>query len=165
MKRLLTLTLFLGLSCGPQIGSRVDDFTGNTIHEANVSTSAGLIGSSLILKANRIVSPTNEETFILRVIWTGSSWLFIKNMTLKNPTNSWTKELSWNNYDVDRDVITGTLVKEETPLVLSKADFMDILSQSQLNIRVYGKDSYTTFSYSSEKLVAWKQFLSTKMEL
>ena len=163
MKKLSVLFLLLILiSCGPY--TRVDDFTGNTIHEGSVSTSSGLIGSSsLWLRAHRIVDPANQETFILRVNWSGSGWLFIEKMVLKNPTNSWTKDVSWSYYDVDRDVISGGRVSEEVPIILSRADFLDILSQSQLNIRVYGKDSYTTFSYSSDKLDVWEKFLETKM--
>ncbi len=38
-------------------------------------------------------------------------------------------------------------------------------SENHINARLYGKDSYSAFSSSIEKLVAWKQLLSTKMEL
>ena len=160
-----TAVLFFGLNCGPQIGSSYDQFTGNTIHEANISTSSGLIGNNLIIKANRVVSKDGEETFILRIIMSGSGWLFIESITMKNPSSNWEKSISWKNYDVSRDVITGTLISEKVSVIVSREEFIAILSQNHINARLYGKDSYSTFSFPNEKLVAWKQLLSTKMEL
>ena len=84
---------------------------------------------------------------------------------LKNPTNNWERTIKWKSYDVNTTVVTGDLITEEVSIIISKEDFIEILSQSQINARLYGKNSYSTFSFPSEKLVTWKQFLSTKMEL
>ena len=93
-------------------------FSYNTTHTANISGSSGLIGRNIIITAQRVVTPTKEETFILRIWMNGQSWLFIESITMKNPTNNWERTIKWKSYDVNTTVVTGDLITEEVSIII-----------------------------------------------
>ena len=59
---LLSFCLIIGCT-SLTVYTTTDDFTGTTIHNGNISSSSGLIGGLLILKAERQVTTEMQESF------------------------------------------------------------------------------------------------------
>lgn len=82
---------------------------------------------------------------------------------LKNPNTNWKKTISWNWFDVNHTFGTELISYEEVSVGVNKEDFIGILSQEKLVVRVQGKDYYRDYSFDGEKLVKWRSFLESKM--
>ncbi|MDC1032245.1 hypothetical protein OAQ57_01245 [Candidatus Marinimicrobia bacterium] len=160
-KTLLLFSLFVGCSSGPY--TTTDDFSGITFHRGNISSSSGLIGGLLILKAERQVTTEMKESFLIRLEFHHTDWLFIESVTFKNIKENWEKSFEWKSYDVNTDVIGGGRITEKIVIMLSKEELTELLSQSNFDVRLYGKNYYKNFPFPKEKMTTWKQFLNTKM--
>ncbi len=160
-KTLLLFCLIIGCTSGPY--TTIDDFTGITIHGGNISSNSGLIGGLLILKAERQVTTEMKESFLIRLEFHHTDWLFIESVTFKNIKENWEKSFEWKSYDVNTNVIGGGRITEKVVIILSKEEFKELLSQSNFAVRLYGKNYYKNFPFPTEKMATWKQFLNTKM--
>ena len=163
MKRLwLILFVIIGCSTGPI--TVIDDFTGTTIHRGIISGESGLIGGLLLLTAERQITSEMEETFLIRIGFHHTDWLFIKSITFKNNNNNWEKSYKWESWDVSSDVFGGGRITEDVVIILSKEEFTELLSQSDFSARLYGKANYKTFPFPPNKTTTWEEFLNTKMD-
>ena len=160
-KTLLLFCLIIGCASGPY--TTIDDFTGITIHGGNISSNSGLIGGLLILKAEKQVTTTMQESFLMRLEFHHTVWLFIKSVTFKNINENWEKSFEWESWDVNTNVIGGGRIIEKVVLILSKEELTELLSQSKFDVRLYGKDYYKNFPFPTEKMATWREFLNTKM--
>ena len=131
--------------------------------DGNISSSSGLIGGLLILKAERQVTTEMKESFLIRLEFHHTDWLFIESVTFKNIKENWEKSFEWKSYDVNTDVIGGGRITEKIVIMLSKEELTELLSQSNFDVRLYGKNYYKNFPFPKEKMTTWKQFLNTKM--
>ena len=82
---LLSFCLIIGCT-SLTVYTTTDDFTGTTIHNGNISSSSGLIGWLLILKAERQVTTEMQESFLIRLEFHHTDWLFIRSITFINNT-------------------------------------------------------------------------------
>jgi len=160
MKRLWVI-LFVVIGCSTSPTTVIDDFTGTIIHRGTVSGESGLIGGLLLLTAERQITPEMEETFLIRIGFHHTDWLFIESITFKN--DNWEKSYKWESWDVSTDVFGGGRITEDVVIILSKEEFTELLSQSDFRARLYGKSYYKTFPFPPNKTTTWKDFLNTKM--
>ena len=144
-----------------------DSFEGTTKHYASLKANNSLSFGQLLgefsgfkkLKYNqfyqilRVESDEYEDLVAYFLILTlkGDGWIFMEQVTFKNPKTKWKKTFKWDFFDVNQKYIYDGIISEMITIPITVDEVNEMLIQSEFLARVYGKEGVSDTEVSNTK--------------